>query len=175
MLIFISYFFRPVTTPKPPKELFFPPLENIPPAVGGGGVVEDIGGASGVVPPAVGGPGGELPGGPSLYVPGEPVPLAAALVGPPVPGVAGSRAGPIVGTILGTLAFLSSLTWAFYKMKPGIPAFLSPGAASVAGGPVQISAPRATSNLGAVQAASQSGGAGGAGSTKLTVVNGTGK
>lgn len=125
-----------------------------------------------MVPPVVGGPGGELPGGPSLYVPGEPVPLAAALVGPPVPTVAGARAGPIVGTILGTLAFLSSLTWAFYKMKPGIPAFLSPGAASVAGGPVTITAPRATSNLGAVQAASGTG-AGGAGSTKLTVVNGT--
>ena len=135
--------------------------------------MESIGGGGGkpAVPPLIGGPGGELIGGPTLYVPGEPVPLAAALAGPAIPLGPGARAGAVVGTVLGTLAFLSSLMWALYKMKPGVPALLSPGAGS-AGGGMSISAPRAASNLAAVQAAGGAGGAGGPGAAKLTVVNG---
>ena len=169
-------FFRP-TTPAPP-DIFIPPIDSIPPVQGGGGVVEGIHGAGGTGvggPPLIGGPGGTFPGGASLYVPGEPVPLASALVGAAAPPLAtGTRAGAVVGTVLGTLAFLTSLMWGLYKMKPGVPSFLSPGAASAAGGPVSITAPRATSNLAAVQAAGGAGGggAGGAGATKLTVVNG---
>jgi hypothetical protein len=76
------------------------------------------------------------------------------------------------------MAFLTSLMWALYKLKPGVPAIMSPGAGAAGGGSsgMSISAPRATSNLGAVQAASAGGGGGGgagAGATKVTVVNGS--
>ena len=73
------------------------------------------------------------------------------------------------------MAFLTSLMWALYKLKPGVPAIMSPGAGAAGGGSsgMSISAPRATSNLGAVQAASGGGGGGGAGATKVSVVNGS--
>ena len=110
-----------------------------------------------------------------MYVPGEPVPLASAMVGPAPTGTgAGTRAGAVVGTVLGTLAFLSSLMYILSKVGPGVSSLFSPGVASAAGGTsMAISPPRATSNLAAVQAAGGAGGGGGAGSTKLTVVNGS--
>ena len=77
----------------------------------------------------------------------------------------------------GTMAFLTSLMWAMYKLKPGVPACFSPGAGAAGpGAGMSISSPRPASNLGAVQAASASGGGGaGAGSavSKVTVVNGS--
>ena len=108
-------------------------------------------------------------------MPGEPVPLASAMVGPAPTGTgAGTRAGAVVGTVLGTLAFLSSLMYILSKVGPGVSSLFSPGVASAAGGTsMAISPPRATSNLAAVQAAGGAGGGGGAGSTKLTVVNGS--
>lgn len=63
----------------------------------------------------------------------------------------------------GTLAFLTSLMWALYKLKPGVPTCFSPGAEKAAG--MSISPPRATSNLPVVQAASAP--------PKPAVVNGT--
>ena len=87
------------------------------------------------------------------------------------------------------MAFMTSLMWALYKLKPGVPTCLSPGAGSAGAGAgaggMNISSPRTTSNLGAVQAASAGGGGAGAGSgasagsgsgalaSKVTVVNGS--
>ncbi|XP_053386148.1 uncharacterized protein LOC123539409 isoform X3 [Mercenaria mercenaria] len=170
------------TTAAPP-DIFIPVGEPLPSDIGGGGLVgPGIGGGSAgpgdVV--GVGGPGGSLTpiGGVGIDVVGEPVPLASSLVGPAPPAMAGgARAGAVVGTVLGTLAFMTSLMWALYKLKPGVPTIMSPGAGSAGGGTgMSISAPRATSNLGAVQAASAGGGGAGgagAGATKVTVVNGS--
>jgi len=57
--------------------------------------------------------------------------------------------------------------WALYKLKPGVPTCLSPGAGKAGGGSgMMISSPRATSNLPVVQAASAP--------PKPAAVNGTG-
>ncbi|KAL4216896.1 neuroligin protein binding [Mactra antiquata] len=170
------------TTAAPP-DIVIPPDEVIPEGIGGGGfVVGSIsggdGGGAGVI--GIGGPGGSLTPVGGVSVAGGPgTPLAVAGVGPAPPALAGgARAGAVVGTLLGTLAFMSSLMWALYKLKPGVPAILSPGAGAAGGGAgMSISAPRATSNLGAVQAASGGAGGGGAGAgggaSKVTVVNGS--
>lgn len=180
----------PKTTAAPPS-IYIPPDPEIDltgigvvgEPVGGGG-----GGAGGGGLIGIGQPGGGLDiiGGVGINVPGSGGPLSetVALAGPGLPMMAtGARAGAVVGTVLGTMAFLTSLMWALYKLKPGVPTCLSPGAGSAGGGAgsMSISSPRASSNLAAVQAASagagSGGGAGGGGAggsaSKLTVVNGS--
>ncbi|XP_052814372.1 uncharacterized protein LOC128241470 isoform X5 [Mya arenaria] len=173
------------TTPAPP-DLIINPTEQIPVNVGGGGVIgPGVGGGGGggsVGVPSFGGAGPYLsPLGSGINVGASPNAgrVVSALAGGPI--MPGARAGAVVGTVLGTMAFLTSLMWALYKLKPGVPTCLSPGAgAAGSGAGMSISSPRPASNLGAVQAASAgAGGAGGgaggagAGATKMTVVNGS--
>ncbi|XP_033728353.1 uncharacterized protein LOC117317613 [Pecten maximus] len=95
----------------------------IPSDIGGGGVVgrsypggKEINIGDGVLPSMDGG-GALLP---------ETLPITAEnFVGAPVsiPIVmtkAGPRAGALIGTILGTLAFAASMLWALWQCKPGI-------------------------------------------------------
>ncbi|XP_062614011.1 uncharacterized protein LOC134275752 isoform X2 [Saccostrea cucullata] len=96
-----------------------------------------------------------------------------AVVPPPAGG--GVRAGAAMGTLLGTMAFLASLMWAFWRMKPGVVTF--PGGGGGGPPPATISPPTAT-NLPVLQAMSgtaEGGGSGGGagGGTKITVVNGS--
>ncbi|KAL5005761.1 hypothetical protein ScPMuIL_016919 [Solemya velum] len=164
-----------VTKPEVPEPDVLPPIGGphiIPPDIGGGGVIGgpgSIGGESGgVVGDIVGiGQGGSgLAGGGGLVVPPE-GPAVAALTGAagaPPAAATGARAGAVLGSILGTMAFLSGLMWGLYRCKPGWCSCLKPGAGGPAAGAssVQISPPRAATNLSVVQAAG-GGSAGGAG------------
>ena len=128
----------------------------VPPDVGGGGVGwvgSDGGIAVGIYPDAGGGTG--------VIVPGHLPVHAAALSAPPPLPAHGPRAGAVMGTILGIMALLSSMMWAFYRCKPGWCACLK--APPPAGGASVISPPRAGSNLGAFQAAKGAGAGAGAG------------
>ncbi|KAK3601345.1 hypothetical protein CHS0354_011952 [Potamilus streckersoni] len=173
-------------TPSQPPPIFIPPNGEVPPNIGGGGIISGpgIGGSGSVGGPDIfglvgpPGSGGIIGGATGVAGAGGPAALASvALAGPSLPPLAmGSRAGAVVGAVIGTLAFLTSLMWALYGLKPGIPNVFSPGAGSAAGGVTSISPPRATSNIAAVQAASAGAGAGGGGGgavSKVTVVNGS--
>lgn len=91
------------TTAAPPDIVI--PNEDIPPDMGGGGIIiqQPIGG-EGSGPPAVigiGGPGGPISiAGVGLDVAAGPEALASGLMGPGPPAT-GARAGPVVGTVLG--------------------------------------------------------------------------
>ncbi|KAL3854443.1 hypothetical protein ACJMK2_013712 [Sinanodonta woodiana] len=173
-------------TPSQPPPIFIPPNGEVPPNIGGGGIISGpgIGGSgSGGGPDIIGligppGSGGIVGGATGVAGAGGASALASAgLAGSSLPPLAmGSRAGAVVGAVIGTLAFLTSLMWALYGLKPGIPNIFSPGAGSAAGGVTSISPPRATSNIAAVQAASAGGGVGGGGggsASKVMVVNGS--
>jgi hypothetical protein len=76
-----------------------------------------------------------------------------------------------MGTILGTMAFLASLMWAFWGLKPGVVS-LGGGGGGGAGGPpaMSISSPTAT-NLPVAQALGGGPGAGGgAGGAKVNII-----
>lgn len=69
-----------------------------------------------------------------------------------VGGAGSARAGAVMGAILGTLAFLASLIWAFNGLKPGTPVCGGGGGAKMS-----ISSPTAT-NVSVTQALIGSGG-----------------
>lgn len=204
-----QYILVPPIVITPPPRTPVPPLDGniiIPPDIGGGGVVgPGFGGAGG---PGGGGgdmvgigsgPGAITGGGGSLtnLVPGSGggptalgqtaggggaagVPLAAA-------GGGGARAGALLGTILGTMAFMASLLWAFWQCKPGMVPCFGGGGGGGGGAPsMAISSPTPATNLPVAQAlgggpggAALSGsGAGGgssagAGGAKVTILNGS--
>ena len=96
-------------------------------------VVEPGGGGAGVG----GGAGGDEPDGGGV---------AVALVGGGIGGGGeGARAGAVAGTFLGILVAASGIMWAAYKLKPGIIG------AGGAGGPMNISSPRAQTNYSLVK------------------------
>ncbi|WAR10831.1 NRX1A-like protein [Mya arenaria] len=174
------------TSPVPP-DLIINPAEKVPVNVGGGAEIgTGVGGVGdGGTPPRVpsfgetGGHFSSLGSGISVGAVPHAAPVEVTRAGGPI--MPGARAGAVVGTVLGTMAFLTSLMWALYKLKPGVPTFLSPGAgAAEDDADISISSPRPTSNLGAVKAASAgAGGAGGeaggagAGALTVTVVDGS--
>lgn len=101
-------------------------------------------------------------------------PITGALTGGgagPVPlagggAAGGARAGAVMGAILGTMAFLASLMWAFWGLKPGV--IPLGGGGGGGGGPpsMSISPPTAT-NLPVAQALGGGAGGGGAGGAKV--------
>lgn len=193
-----------VITPAPRTPV--PPVGGnvyIPANIGGGGVAGGAGGITGTGDgagdvvgiasgpgPITGGGGGltnNVPGsggGPrsSFLIAGGP-----GVAGVPLPGAGGggARAGALMGTILGSMAFMASLLWAFWQCKPGmLPCF---GGGGGGGAPAMaISSPTPATNLPVAQALgggpggaalSGTGAGGGAGvggsGAKVTVLNGS--
>ncbi|XP_060080041.1 uncharacterized protein LOC132559439 isoform X2 [Ylistrum balloti] len=202
-----QYVLVPPIVLTPPPRTPVPPIDGnivIPPDIGGGGVVgPGFGGAGGPGgggsdmvgigsgPGAITGGGGSLTnvvpgtgGGPTALgqtggAGGAGVPLAAA-------GGGGARAGALLGTILGTMAFMASLLWALWQCKPGMVPCFGGGGGGGGGAPsMAISSPTPATNLPVAQAlgggpggaalssSGAGGGSAGAGGAKVTILNGS--
>ncbi|XP_056012893.1 uncharacterized protein LOC125678424 isoform X7 [Ostrea edulis] len=172
----------PVIPTRPPVPPIGPGPHIVPDHIGGSGSLgpgaSGIGGGIDVIHyEKIGGISGGFGTNPGLTGNLNPLPQTAgggpAVVPPPSGG--GVRAGAAMGTLLGTMAFLASLMWAFWRLKPGV--ITCPGGGGGGPPPATISPPTAT-NLPVVKAmagtAEGSGaGSGAGGGTKITVVNGS--
>ncbi|XP_052079469.1 uncharacterized protein LOC127717737 isoform X2 [Mytilus californianus] len=194
-----GYILVSIPRPTAPQRVPLPPSTGpypIPGDLGGGGVVApgaSGGGPGGGTNVGIGNPGSISVGGGSGSVgpSGSGGPITGALTGGgagPVPlagggAAGGARAGAVMGAILGTMAFLASLMWAFWGLKPGVIPMGAGGGGGGGGAPSMSISPPTATNLPVAQALGGGAGGGGAGGAKslnffqypeVTVVNGGG-
>ncbi|XP_012941838.1 neurexin-1 [Aplysia californica] len=111
----------PIVGPTPDKKPF-DVIPVLPPGVGGGGLAFGVGGGPVDIVVYPGGSGGTAVGAPAAAFPLDGSAASAArasLSVIPLLPAKGPRAGALMGIILGIMAAISSLIWAFYLCKPG--------------------------------------------------------